>query len=183
MDEFREIQASLRDRHDHGPDADEDQRSRGSCRGLNDDKNAFLYPCIPVLQQGVDVRQPLPVPLDGELPHFFLNIGHSISAPNPSLMSCVDTGDGANVGYIEHFDGILFQHPEYVERIFCVNDDKYSAICMTGIVSEDTNGVTSTDLPITVQLKNPYCNRDGRRVDVTVALGSTVSINFILSNA
>ena len=54
---------------------------------------------------------------------------------------------------------------------------------MTGIVSEDTNGVTSTDLPIVECLRTPYRNRYGRRISITVALGSSVSINFILSNA
>ena len=54
---------------------------------------------------------------------------------------------------------------------------------MTGIVSEDTTGVTSTDLPIAVRPKTPYRNHDSRRIGTTVALGSSVPINFILSNA
>ena len=54
---------------------------------------------------------------------------------------------------------------------------------MTGIVSEDTTGVTSMDLPIAVQLKTPYRNRDGGHAGITTALGSAVSINFILNNA
>ena len=93
MDEFREIQAGLCD------DTDEDRRSGGSCCGCDDDNNAYLSPLhSTVLQQGVDGCQPLPLPLDGDLPHFVLNIGHSTSAPNPSLTHYVDTDAGANVG-------------------------------------------------------------------------------------
>ena len=65
----------------------------------------------------------------------------------------------------------------------CVNDGQYSSIRMTGIVSEDTTCITLTDLPIAVCLRTPYCNRNGDHIFVTVALGNSVPINFILSNA
>ena len=69
------------------------------------------------------------------------------------------------------------------EQIYCVNSGRYSFIRMTGIVSEDTNSTTSMGLPIAVRLRTPYRNRDGRYISITVALGSSVPINLILSNA
>ena len=142
-----------------------------------------MYPCIPVLNQVFDDRRPLPVPINADLPHFVLKIGEFGTTPTPSLTPCVDTGAGANVGSIGYFNSILSMHPEYVEQIFCVNDGQYSFILMTNVVSEDTMGITSTNLPITVQLKTPYRDCDGRRIFIAVAFGNSVSINFILSNA
>ena len=110
-------------------------------------------------------------------------LGNSTDRPNPTVKPCVDTGAAANVGFLSWWDAILFTHPEIIDNIYCVNKGKYKSIKMTGIVSEDTRGVTSTDLPIAVQLKTPYRNRDGRRIGITVALGISVSINFIISNA
>ena len=115
MDEFHEIQANLCVGRDHGNDVPEDGRHYDPQRDREDDNDTFLYPCIPVLQQRADGRQPLPVSTNGDLPHFVINIGHSTSAPNPSLTPCANTGAGANVGYIRYFDGILFHHSECVE--------------------------------------------------------------------
>ena len=48
-----------------------------------------------------------------------MKIGNSGINPTPSLTTCVDTGDGANVGYVSYFDGILCMHPECVEKQLC----------------------------------------------------------------
>ena len=166
MDKFREIQANLCGGRDGGNDAPGDRQHYGPWCDHDDDNNAFLYPCIPVLQHGVDGHQPLPVPIDGDLPHFVINIGHSTSALNLSLTPCVDTGAGANVGYIGYFDGILFQHLECVEQIFCVNEEEYSYIRMTVIVSEDTTGSPIHTCPL-------QCG--SRQATVTVTAGVSVS--------
>ena len=110
MDEFRDIQASLcpiregaidarcgNDAHDdwrcgndahnnrrHGNDANDDCRGYGPCRD-RDASDAFTYLCIPVFNQAFDDRQPLPVPIDADLPHFVLKIGDSGTTPTPSL--------------------------------------------------------------------------------------------------
>ena len=110
---------------------------------------------------------------------FLMDLGNSMDGPNPSIKPCVDTGAATNVGFLSFFDALLFSHPEIVGNIYCVNKGKYKSIKMTGIVSEDTMGVKSTDLPIAVQLKNPYRNHEGRRIGITVALGiSSLSISL-----
>ena len=112
-----------------------------------------------------------------------MDLRDSTEGPNLSLKPCLDTGAAANVGYLGFFDGVLFSHPEIFDNIYCVNKGRYKSINTTGIVSEDTTGVTSTNLPITVQLRTPYRNRAGQRVSITIALGISVSINLIISNA
>ena len=128
-----------------------------------------------VFQQGV--KPPLPVPLDGDLPHIGLTLGLKDCSTNPILQACVDTGAGANVGLLTYFDGILFMHPECVDQIFCVNDGNYSDIHMTGIVSEDTQGITLTEPPVAVRLKRPFRDRDDKYLGITVTLGNAVSIS------
>ena len=209
MDEFHKIQASLcpicesaNDGHSNcqrGNYANNDCQGYGlpgermnsdppgDCRyyGPHHDRDrndAFTYPCIPVFNQAFDGHQPLPVPIDADLPHFVIKIGDSGTTPTPSLTPCVDTEAGANVGYIGYFYGILSMHPECVDKKLCVNNGEYSSIHMTGIVSKDTTGITSTDFPIAVQLRTPYRNCNGHLIFITVALENSVSINFILSN-
>jgi hypothetical protein len=53
---------------------------------------------------------------------------------------------------------------------------------MTGIVSEDTEGITSTNLPTAIRPKTPFTDCEGKKVFITVALGDSVAINFIISN-
>ena len=171
--EFKDVSKDLRDM--------EEEKYSAYSRGSNDDSEVFHYTCIMVFQQGI--KPPLPVPLDGDLPHIALTLGPHAGPTNPTLTACVDSGAGANVGLLTYFDGILFMHPECVDQIFCASEGNYSSIRMTGIVSEDTSGVTSTELPVAVRLKTPFRDRNGNRLGVTVALGNAVSINFILSNA
>ena len=136
IDEFRKIQASLcpvrkrgndanDDRQGYGPPDNcrpygppEDCRYYGPCRDRGNGNDAFIYPCIPVINQAIGGLQLLPVPMNTDLPHCVLKIGDSGTTPTPSLTPCVNTGAGANVGFIGYFDGILFMCPECVDQIF-----------------------------------------------------------------
>ena len=181
---YRDRDNRNRDRDDRPRDRDRGTRNdQDRYRSNSDDRgnDAFMYPVIAVYQQQVAGRKPLPVPIDGDLPHFQHFIGKA-GGSNPSLTACLDSGAGANVGYMGYFDGILFQHPECVDGIFTVRDGEYMSIKMSGIVSEDTTGVTSTDLHVAVRLMTPYRDREGRRIGITVALGNSVSVNFIIGN-
>ena len=85
MDKFREIQANPHGDRNRGNDVPEDFRHYNPRRDCEDDNDTFFYPCLPIFQQRVDGPQPLPVHIDGDLPHFVINIGHSTNAPNPSI--------------------------------------------------------------------------------------------------
>ena len=54
---------------------------------------------------------------------------------------------------------------------------------MHAIVSTDTDGFTTTELPVAFQIRTPYRFRDGSELYLIVAIGTYVSVNFILSNA
>ena len=54
---------------------------------------------------------------------------------------------------------------------------------MHDIVSTDTDGFTTTELPVAFHICTPYRCRDGSELHIIVALGTYVSVNFILSNA
>ena len=57
-------------------------------------------PCIPILNNAIGGLPPLPVPIDGDLPHFAMDLGDSNEGPNLSLKPCRDTGAAANIGYL-----------------------------------------------------------------------------------
>ena len=199
MDEFRNMASDFRaearncDRnHDRNYDRNRDNhygpsdRNRDANRGdgnLNDDSAnvATFYPCIPILHNGIDGRKPLPVAIDGQLPHAPIAICTG-GGRQAFLMATIDSGAGANVAYLQKMDGVFFENPECVESFHTSFGNEYFPIKMSGIVSEDTAGVTSTELPIAVKIKTPYRHHDGSRVFITVALGLSVSVDFILSN-
>jgi hypothetical protein len=135
-----------------------------------------------ILQSPVSSHEALPVPIDGNLPHIQIPLGE-LGGINPGVSACIDTGAGANVGYLPFFESLCALHPEVIDQIYCSKTGQYAPIKMTGIVSADIEGVTSTDLPLAVRLKTPFVDRKGKKVFITVALGESVSINFIISNA
>ena len=53
-------------------------------------------------------------------------------------------------------------------------------IRLPGAVSEDTKGVTSTELLVLVSLKMPHCMPNDRTTSLQVACGTNVLVNFIL---
>jgi len=53
---------------------------------------------------------------------------------------------------------------------------------MTGIVSQAGGAPTSTQLPVAIELKTPYYGQDGRPINLMVALGMDVAVNFVLPN-
>lgn len=135
-----------------------------------------------IFQAPVTNKPMLPVPIDGNLPHIQIPLG-DLGGLNPSVSACVDTGAGANVGYLPFFESLCALHPDIIDTFYCSKTGPYAPIKMSGIVSEDTEGVTSTDLPLAVRLKTPFTDRDGKKVMITVALGEAVAINFIISNS
>ena len=119
------------------------------------------------------------------LPHIQFQLGRRTTdgVAVPAIWTCIDSGDGANVGYLACFEALVVSYPEVLEKIYTTSDGSYSPITMSGIVSDDTTGVTSTQMPVAFELRTPYRTIDGTRLNVIVALGKDVSVNFILSNA
>ena len=66
--------------------------------------------------------------------------------------------------------------------IFISCGGEYYSIFMHGIVSTDTEGVNTTKFTVAFQICTPYICRDGSEIHLIVALGTKVSVNFILSN-
>ena len=144
-------------------------------------RNMLNYTVLPVLNVRHDGRKPLLVKLDGLLPHF--KIGLARSDDRACLLDgCLDSGAGANVGYIDFFAGFLACNPQCVDKIYTSQGTRFAPIKMSGIVTDDNAGVTTTDLPIAVRLRTDYRHHNGDRVFITFALGQEVSINCIISN-
>ena len=53
---------------------------------------------------------------------------------------------------------------------------------MHGIVSTDTEGVTTTELPVAFHIRTPHRCIDGSELHIIISLGTNVSVNFILSH-
>ena len=74
-------------------------------------------------------------------------------------------------------------NPDALVIIFTSCGGENSSIFMHAIVSTDTGGFTTTELPVAFQIRTPYRCRDGSELHLIVALGTYVSVNFILRNA
>ena len=128
---------------------------------------------------------PIPVKLDGDLPHIMVNMGDTeddnLITPVEAL---VDTGAGATIGNLRYFEGLILQNPSILVEVFTARGGKYSPITMHGIVDPNAEGgVHTTELPIAFRIKTVYKLRNGNELHLMVGLGAHVSVNFIISNA
>ena len=101
------------------------------------DTNITLLPVIPVLNQLVADKVPLPVPATSELPHIGLNVD-SRAADNliSTVDALVDTGAGATIGTLPFWEADVAQRPAILAEIYSCKDGKYVPMIMTGIVPE-----------------------------------------------
>ena len=74
-------------------------------------------------------------------------------------------------------------NPDALVIIFTSCGGENSSIFVHAIVSTDTAGFTTTELPVAFQIRTPYRCRDGSELHIIVALEIYFSVNFILSNA
>ena len=126
----------------------------------------------------------MPVKLDRKLAHIKFIVGskNTKSVPLTTLWSLIDSGPGATIGFLNYFEVVVMLNPDALVRIFTSYGGEYYPIFMHGIVSTYTEGVTITELTVAFQIRTPYRCRDVSDLHLIVALGTDVSVNFILSN-
>ena len=83
------------------------------------------------------------------------------------------------MGFLNCFDVVVMLNTNALVRIFTYCGGEYSSIFMHGTVSTDTDGVTTTELPVAVQIRTPYICCYGSELNLIVALGTDISVNFI----
>ena len=129
----------------------------------DDDANITCFPNIAVLNADIGASPPAPVKLDGNLAHIKFIVGrkNTKGAPLTDIWSLIDSGAGATIGFINYFEGVVMLNPYDLVRIFTFCGGEYSSILMHGIVSTDTEGVTTTEFPTEFQICTPYMCRDG----------------------
>ncbi len=66
--------------------------------------------------------------------------------------------------------------------MFHCMEKAFSPITLSGIVSEDNQQVTTTELLIAVQLKASYYTPEGQPIDVVMACSKALSVNVIFGN-
>ena len=129
----------------------------------DDGVNITCLPNIVVLNSDVGASPPLPAKLDGNLSDIkFLVVRENTKGVSlTALWSLIDSGAGATIGFLNYFEGVLIINPDALVRIFTSSGGEYSSIFMHGIVSTDTEGVTTTELPVAFHIRTPYRCRDG----------------------
>ena len=123
----------------------------------------------------------MPFKLDGNLAHIKFLVGrkNTKGAPLAALWYLIDSGAGADIGLLNYFEGFVMLNPGDLVRTFTSCGGEYSSIFMHGIVCTDTDGVTTTELPVAIQIRTPYICCYGSELNLIVALGTDISVNFI----
>ena len=147
--------------------------------------SCILSPSIAVLNADVGASPPLPVKLDGNLAHIKFLVGrkNTKGVPFTALWYLIDSGEGATIGFLDYFEGVVMINPNALVIIFTSCGGEYYSIFMHGIVSTDTDSVTTTELPVAFQIRTPYRCRDVSDLHLILALGTDVSVNSVLRNA
>jgi hypothetical protein len=70
--------------------------------------------------------------------------------------------------------------PWIVQEIIIAKNCGYQPLRLSGIVTNDTQGATSAELPVVLKLRMPYLLHDSTSTYLQIALGSCVSVNFLL---
>lgn len=161
---------------------DKDEESPGKKTKPNGQVN--VLPTIPVMNLAPSQPPPLPVLLDGKLPHINLAVGgREQDNENTELRALVDSGAGATIGCLHFFEAACLINPMMLEGVYSCKQGEWSPITMHGIVDEAKEGVTTTVLPVAFKIKTLYHMEDGGELHMMVGLGTNVSVNFVISNA
>ena len=109
------------------------------------DINITCFPSIAVLNADVGASPPFPVKLYKNMAHIKFLVGrkNSKGVPLAALWSLIGSGAGAAIGFFNYFEVVVMLNPNALVRIFTSCVGEYSPIFMHGIVSTDTDGVTT----------------------------------------
>jgi hypothetical protein len=129
-------------------------------------------------------RQLLPIAIDRELPQIQLQFGlmDSDVAIRPTVSGIVDSGASLCTGNLTFFTALCKAFPHIVDSIIIAKADGFAPICLSGIVKEDGGEATTAELPVLYTLRMPYTLRLGGPVQLQVACGQSVSVNFLIGN-
>ena len=127
----------------------------------------------------------MPFKLDGNLAHIKFLVGSKNTkvVPITALWSLIGSGAGAIIGFPNYFEVVVILNTDALVRIFTSCGGEYFSIFMHGTVSTDTDNVTTTEFPLAFHICTPYRCCDVSDINLIVALGTDVSVNFILINA
>ena len=126
-------------------------------------------------------REPMPVPIDTQLPHIHWQLGTTLGDPKcPSVRAVLDTAASLNTGSFAFFKKLAAQFPECVARV--LTDKSYNPISLSGIVQVDGEAV-STLLPVAFVFHTPYKCKDGAECQIIIATGPHVTVNCIFGLA
>ena len=170
------MEARKREAHDAEPD--EESRYKRS-------NNSTVMTVIPVFNAVAGSPPPIPVNLDGNLPHIVMKFGET---GNDNLVTplgaLVDTGAGCTLGNLRFFQGLVAQNPAILVDSYTCEGGEYSPITMHGIVDPNAQGgVHTTQLSVAFRLRTCYTLRNGKELHIMVGLGADVAVDFIISNA
>ena len=147
--------------------------------------NSTVMAVIPIFNAVAGSPPPIPVNLDGDLPHIVMKFGDTggdnLVTPVGAL---VDTGAGCTLGNLRFFQGFVAQNPAILVEVYTCEGGKYAPITMHGNVDPNAQGgIHTTQLPAAFRLRTCYTLRDDRELHIMVGLGLDVAVNFINSNA
>ena len=147
--------------------------------------NSTVMAVIPIFNAVAGSPPPIPVNLDGDLPHIVMRFGDTADDNLVTPVSAlVDTGAGCTLGNLRFFQGLIAQNPAILVEVYTCEGGKYSPITMHGIVDPNAQGgIHTTQLPVAFRLRTCYTLRDGKELHIMVGLGFDVAVNFIISNA
>ena len=181
-DDFNDHMEARRNEEDKEGEAGTDSNKGKKKTKPNGQVN--VLPTIPIMNLAPSQPPPLPVLLDGKLPHITLAVGgREQDNENTELRALVDSGAGATIGCLHFFEAACLINPMMLEGVYSCKQGEWSPITMHGIVDEAKEGVTTTVLPVAFKIRTLYYTEDGSELHMMVGLGTNVSVNFVLSNA
>jgi hypothetical protein len=134
-----------------------------------------------------NIKPPLPINYDSNLPHINFNIGKSMEQ-SFQINIAYDTCAVLNVGYAGYHLTIAKQFPSVVKDLTWAKQD-YSPLVLSGIVKDNdkpsessspSNPNTTTTLPAIIEYFTPYTTKEGAPVTLKIALGNNVGVNTIM---
>jgi hypothetical protein len=134
-----------------------------------------------------NVKPPLPINFDSNLPHINFDIGKTIKK-SFKINIAYDTCAILNVGYAGKHLTIAKQFPSVVKNLTWAKKD-FSPLILSGIVKEEDKKQSSptqtllnntTTLPAVIEYFTPYKTKVGSPVTLKIALGNNVGVNTIM---
>ena len=125
-----------------------------------------------------------PIAIDRELPQIQLQFGlmDSDVSIRPTVSGIVDSGASLCTGNLAFFTALCKAFPHIVDSIIIAKADGFAPICLSGIVKEDEREEITSELLVLYTLRMPYTLRLGGPVQLQVACGQSVSVNFLIGN-